>query len=266
MELYKAIKRRRSVRDYPPEELSESTLEDVESLLSEGREFRSNISTSAHLVKNGREFQGSISGVIADYGKVKAPHYMVLTSADSEGGWVEVGYRYEFVVLGLTAMGIGTCWIGKGFSDEELAGFADISPDRTARALIACGPVPDGELNEIEEPKRKDLGYFLLQPDIDELDEAHLDLLDSLRRAPSSINSQPWRVIVDDEFIHLYKRSRSFLSRKLVKSLTDMNRVDSGIGLAHIETAGNHHWGDVDVGQFPHPEQNGLEYIGSLKK
>jgi hypothetical protein len=266
MEIYDAVKRRRSVRDYPGRELSSRLIGDLEEMLDQSRKFRGDINTEAHLIKNGREFQEDLSGVIADYGKVRAPHYIILTAEEREGSFVEVGYRYEFVVLSLTAREIGTCWIGKGFGREALEGYVELSGDQTVRALIACGPVQGDKMEPIEEPPRKDLDDFLVERNLEELDEKSLDVIDNLRRAPSSINSQPWKVLVDGGLFHLYLKSRNYLTRKLVKSLSEMNRIDAGIGLAHMKVAGRHHWDDVGIIKRDHPEKSGLEYVGSLKK
>lgn len=267
MKIYDAIKRRRSVRTYPGSELSDSSLDELRELLNEDRNFQPGVDTGAHLIENGQGFQESLSGVIADYGKVRAPHYIVLTAEEKEGGFVEVGYRYEFVVLFLTAKGIGTCWIGKGFGSEELKGYVDLPANQTPRALIACGPVEASKMERIEEPNRKGLGYFLVEGKPDELDDKSLDVVDNLRSAPSSINSQPWRVLIDGRFFHLYISSRNYLARKLVKSLSEMNRIDAGIGLAHLEVAGRHQWGEVEIIKKDHPpEKSGLKYVGSLKR
>ncbi len=266
MKNYDAIKLRKSVRTYPGSELSGSSITELKDLLDENRKFQQGVGAGAHLIENGQGFQESLSGVIADYGKVRAPHYIVLTAADKKGSFVEVGYRYEFVVLSLTAKSIGTCWIGKGFGLEELEGYVDLPANQIPRALIACGPVEASQMEQIEEPNRKDLDYFLVEEEAAQLDDKSLDVIDNLRRAPSSINSQPWRVLIDGRFFHLYISSRGYLARKFVKSLSEMNRIDAGIGLAHLEVAGRHHWDEVEIIKNDHPEKRGLDYIGSMKR
>ncbi len=266
MKIYDAIKRRKSVRTYPGRGLSDSSINELKGLLNEDGNFQQGVDTGAHLIVNGQDFQESLSGVIADYGKVRAPHYIVLTAEEEEGSFVEVGYRYEFVVLSLTAREIGTCWIGKGFGAEELKGYVDLPDSQTPRALIACGPVEASKMELSKEPNRKNLDYFLVEGKAGEIDEKSLDVIDNLRRAPSSINSQPWRVLIDGRFFHLYVSSRNYLARKFVKSLSEMNRIDAGIGLAHLEVAGRHHWGEVEIIKKDHPEKRGLEYIGSMKR
>ncbi|MFW6190606.1 MAG: nitroreductase family protein [Candidatus Bipolaricaulota bacterium] len=266
MELYGAIKKRRSVRNYPGESLSTDELDRVEYLLGEAGEFQEDKSVSAYLIRDGNGFQDNISGLIADYGKVEAPHYLLLSSRETEGTLVEIGYRYEFVTLALTEMGVGTCWIGKGFSDEDIRKSVELPVEHTARALIAFGPVADRKLEVIEEPNRKELSAFIIDGKAETVSRDVLEVVEALRRAPSSINSQPWRVQEGEDSLHLYIGRRSTLTRKLIKSLSRMNRIDGGIGLRHMEVAGNYLWGEVDVEKAEHPERKGWEYIASISK
>jgi nitroreductase len=263
--IYSAVKRRRSIRKYSSQELPDDLLDRAEENLDKQGEFYSGVSADAHLIKNGRKFQKEISGVIADYGKVEAPHYLALTSESTNRGYVELGYRYEHVVLDLTAQGVGTCWIGKGFGDRELSRYVDIPSGQTSHVLIALGRLPDGEeLSEIENPKRKELSYFLVDESPDNLSEGKLQLIDCLRRAPSALNGQPWRVYVDGEVVHLYLKGRSKITKMVLGDLAEMNRVDAGIGLCHLEVGGEEIWGQVEVGEVDHPEIRGLKYVGSL--
>ncbi|MCF7876672.1 nitroreductase family protein [Candidatus Bipolaricaulota bacterium] len=265
MNLYQGIKRRRSIRKYANEELSLTRLDELEKELESVRKFDSEVSVGARLIRDGRALQEDISGIIADYGKVEAPHYLVLTSEDTEDGYVELGYRYEFVVLALAAQGIGTCWIGKGFSDEQLDRYVQLPPGQKCVTLIALGPLPDGEeLDEIGDPKRKEIGHFLVNGDPGNLNEATREIIDCLRRAPSALNGQPWRVIVEEGTVHLYLRARNKVTKMVLKSLNQLNRVDAGIGLCHLEVGGNHFQEAVETRKVTHPERRGLSYIGSL--
>ena len=214
MELYKAARRRRSIRNYPEKGLTQKQLNKVERASASTREFHSDISTGAWLVRNGQDFQKDISGILADYGKIEAPHYLVLTSKDTPEGHLELGYRYEFLVLTLASMDIGTCWIGKGFRDEKLSNHVRLSPDQTCVTLVALGPLPeDDELHEIKNPKRKEIRHFLLNQNPEGLSEKILDIIDCLRRAPSALNGQPWRVIVEGCQIHLFLKKKNKITR-----------------------------------------------------
>ena len=265
MNLFEAIKRRRSIRNYGEKELSETRLDEVEESIDQSRKLFSGVSAGVHLVRNGRALQENISGIIADYGKVEAPHYLVLTAEPTKKGFVEVGYRYEFTVLSLVARGLGTCWIGKGFRDEELSKYVRFPSNRTCITLIAFGPLPAGDdLYEIENPKRKELNHFLVNRDPGGLDGATTKIIDCVRRSPSSLNSQPWRLIFEEGVIHLYLRTQNKIARMFIKDMGKMNRVDAGIGLCHLEVGGKKFRDRVKVEEVPHPDKGDLSYVGSL--
>lgn len=45
-----------------------------------------------------------------------------------------------------------------------------------------------------------------------------------VRLAPSSINSQPWRILKKGNIIHIYSNEK-----------TDINKIDIGIALCHLD-------------------------------
>ena len=58
--------------------------------------------------------------------------------------------------------------------------------------------------------------------------------LEMVRWAPSAVNKQPWRALVDGDCIHFYlKRSKGFASSDVL----DMQRIDLGIALCHFDLA-----------------------------
>ncbi|MBS3825485.1 nitroreductase family protein [Candidatus Bipolaricaulota bacterium] len=264
MSLYEAIFHRRSIRKYPESSLSEEKLSGVRELLTERPRLYPNISSDVVLVENGSNLQRKFSGIISDYGKVRAPHYLIVSSNEEDGHLADIGYSLEYVVLHLTSMGIGTCWIGKGFKDEELEDLVELPTAQESRALIAFGPPPDQELTRIKEPHRKGLGHFLLEKREDQLDEKERKLVDGLRRAPSAINGQPWRISIEEETVHLFIELRSKITRTLIGNMMTMNKIDGGIGLSHLEITAGNLWDDISIQSDHEVDMDGFKYIGSL--
>lgn len=265
MSLYEAIFHRRSIRQYPESHLSEEKLSEIGELITERPRLYPNISSDVVLVENGGKLQKKISGIISDYGKVRAPHYLIASSNEEDGHLADIGYSLEYVVLRLTSMGIGTCWIGKGFKDEELEDLVDLPAAQESRALIAFGPPgPDQELTSIEEPHRKGLGHFLLDRKGSRLDEKERKLVDGLRRAPSAINGQPWRISIEEEMVHLFVEIRSKITRTLIGNMMTMNKIDGGIGLSHLEITARNLWDDISIQSDNEVGMDGFKYIGSL--
>lgn len=171
------------------------------------------------------------------YGVVRgASHYLLMAYADDEVSALSAGYRMERVVLGATAMGLGTCWIAGTLRSGQFdrgqqwpAGLSlkIVSPighpadkrsllERIARRAIGSdGRKPFGELfsdTAFGQPLAPDSLY------------AHP--LAMLRLAPSSTNSQPWRAVVDGRTVHFYTRSSGHLAT-----------LDCGIALCHFHLA-----------------------------
>ena len=57
--------------------------------------------------------------------------------------------------------------------------------------------------------------------------------LEMVRLAPSAVNRQPWRVVLEDHAAHFYLlRSKSF-----GRGVLDMQKIDMGIALCHFDLA-----------------------------
>ncbi|WDU82496.1 nitroreductase family protein [Caloramator sp. Dgby_cultured_2] len=114
---YEAIFKRKSVRKYQEEPITVAELEEVYELISRHPKLY-NIDMELHLVENGSQFLDLLKGVIGSYGKIIAPHYLIATSEIKEGYLENVGYALEYIVLKMTEMGLGTCYIG-GLYDKK---------------------------------------------------------------------------------------------------------------------------------------------------
>ena len=84
-----------------------------------------------------------------------------------------------------------------------------------------------------------------------------------VRLAPSAVNKQPWRLILDGKKVHFFlKRTMGFESMFKM----DLQRIDMGIAMCHFELAANEvgvdgKWKvkEPDVGSLP----EAMEYIVS---
>lgn len=266
MDLFQAIFCRKSVRDYQQKPLPSEKLREVNDLIKNRESLNSDIEINVALVKDGHELRKQLSGIIANYGKVRAPHYLVLTSKGETQHLVEMGYSLEFLVLQLTTMGIGTCWIGTGFNDEKLRKYVEIPSGHSCQALIAFGfPSEKEQITPIEKPKRKGLNHFLLNIKSDQLDQKKSKEIECLRRAPSAVNSQPWRVEVDGNNFHLFIVTRSRLTEILASDFVDMNRIDAGIGLSHLVIGGRKLWGGIQIKNKREKDDHDLLYVRTVQ-
>ncbi len=73
--------------------------------------------------------------------------------------------------------------------------------------------------------------------------------LEMVRRAPSSTNKQPWRILRDEGAFHFYlQRSPGY---QMMTSAADLQRIDMGIAMCHFEMTARElalggHWAEID--------------------
>lgn len=157
-----------------------------------------------------------------------------------------VGYSFEMLMLSAQSIGIGSVWIGgtmdrKAF--ERAAALADnekmpcmapfgypakkmsVKESLMRKAVKADARNPFEALffdGEFENPLTKEKAGTLAAP------------LEAVRLAPSAVNKQPWRVVVNENKVHFYlKRTKGFIS----EAVGDMQKIDMGIALCHFALA-----------------------------
>jgi len=151
------------------------------------------------------------------------------------------GYVLEKAIIKATALGLKSCWIGY-FDRTHFPEF--LVDEKTEIPSLAIIGTSDKESIgnrivrfSINANKRYDWNKLFFENDfITPLTKAKVidyeESLEMLRLAPSSGNTQPWRVVLDGENknFHFYKKVIS--QNYETKGLHD---VDIGIALAHFE-------------------------------
>ncbi len=91
----------------------------------------------------------------------------------------------------------------------------------------------------------------------------YADVMEMVRLAPSAVNRQPWRIVVDGDIVHFYETRSMKDSPK-----GDIQKIDMGIAMSHFDMSlreagilGCYSWGDPELEA---PERT--EYIISWKK
>lgn len=243
MNLKETIYRRKSVRSYTGNPIDQETLTKIQ-------EFMVNIKPLYPDIK--------VRAEIMEKEKVKCifpwvtPQVISIFTEDKEGALENVGFMFQQLDLYLQSIGIGVCWLGMGRLDKKKVAEAESTDDLKFVMMLAFGQ-PKGEAlrSDTGEFKRKSLGQIS-----DRVDER----LEPARLAPSSVNSQPWYFIHEGEIIHTYCTCKGILNKV---ALSEMNRIDVGIALAHMYVA------NPDTFQFFKQEDvgelKGYGYIGSFK-
>lgn len=261
MELYDAIIYRKSTRKYSREGLTDEQLQAVNSIIDASERLYNNISMKIHLVKDGRQIHDLLPGVIGGYGKVRAAHYLIITSEEKEGYLQNIGYTLQGVVLGLTAMNLATCWLGAKIKAVLLNGIIDLPEGHAPQLMIAFGLPEKGRSpfrRSSSEAKRKDIAEITSGS----MDITWSRIMSAIRLAPSAVNLQPWRFVFKDGKVHVYSaRAGNFLTKHFLSSL---NLVDIGIALRHAVVASKHFSRNIRFTKDPSAVIKEHEYITTI--
>ncbi|MCR5229553.1 MAG: hypothetical protein K6D03_05460 [Solobacterium sp.] len=230
-----ALEKRRSVRSYDMNALDAETLGSLKAFID-----------SVKPLYEDEPYAWAVAGPdeIKTILRWRAPHYLALFCNDTQKGRTNIGFIFEQVVLYLTSLGIGTCWLGMAaVRDPEK--YSDLKPAIT----ISFGREAEGNpWNTTGKCVRKEPGKLM--------DRTDSRLLLSLK-APSAVNSQPWY------FVHSNDQVDVYCSLSLMNAhIRDMNLIDIGIILAHIRTDAPEEF-RFSVREQP-PVRKGYRYIGTL--
>lgn len=260
--MYEAIFRRRSVRKYSDKKLSRSFLDKLDKYTDDLDKLYGGININTHIVDSAK-IHHIISGIIGSYGKIKAPHYMVVTSENKEGYLENVGFAIEPLILKLTTAGIGTCWIGGHVPKGELEDILDIKKDHETVILISFGQAEKRTLRNKKKAKRKDISKIT----IGNLKDGWKKFIECAKYAPSALNTQPWRFKTEKDRLHAYSIKRSRFTKMITGDLHLLHRIDVGIALSHIKIGGDKFGDDLFFKDLKNiSSSKKLKYVTSVIK
>jgi len=244
LDLYDAILARRSVRRYEERPVSQAVFDAIRECESDieplepGLGFRYSI---AHATVD-----TDITSLLGAYGRIiSAPHVLVPTIEDDRHALVDFGFRVEQLVIQLTRLGLGSCWVGALPREAKAAERFEIPTGWRIPALIAFGyPATGigGAVNSlihigVGAQRPLDFGKFVSSGTYGQpaaLSGLQTNLLDALRRAPSAGNARPWRVILRaNRMFYCVDTAVGFYRTYKV----DYPLVDAGIGMANVALA-----------------------------
>lgn len=220
------MKSRKSIRKYKEKPVSDQDIEQIRQFIKEAKPLNKETSIDVILFEDGDKIKQTFKGIAKLYAKVKAPHYLAFTSEKKEGYLENIGFIGEQIILKMTKLGIGTCWVGSPIDQQVFSNITQVKNNQSYVILIAFG-YPETELLSITNRKRLKKEEFVSG----NIDDIHTPILEALNIAPSAVNSQPWRVVIEGNTWHLYLNWKNALNKKI---LYTMNQIDMGIGISHI--------------------------------
>lgn len=164
----------------------------------------------------------------------------------------DFGYVFEQLILQITDLGLGTCWMAGTFNKAGFAANIGLRSGEIMPAITPIGPVRSRHTPR-ETIMRGVTGsdgrkawselFFRISPATPLTPEragAYRVPLEMVRLAPSSHNGQPWRIIKDHgtNIFHFYYYLPP-MQRVLRQTLgrDDTERLDLGIAMLHFELA-----------------------------
>jgi nitroreductase len=242
------IKERTSWRTYNDKLLENNIREELKQILKlEGVQspFKSHAGNCRFELISVPEFKPNERKKIGTYGLIAgAQEFIVGACEKAKYDRENFAYLFELIILAVTDLGLGTCWLG-GFFNRDLFSSKINAQDEIVPAVSPVGYPKDRRFKEklirraIGAKNRKSWEKIFFQNDFDtpinkeEIGE-YATLLEMIRLGPSAGNKQPWRVIKEENrnLFHFYVANSEGKKGNLYRKFI---RLDIGIALCHFD-------------------------------
>lgn len=268
------IRARTSRRTFLTGQLPEETLLGIEQKISENR--TAPLGTNIRFTLISLDAAADQKLRLGTYGFIQgARFYIAGQIAPSREGFLDYGFVLEKLILELTGMNLGTCWLGGTFDRAEFSKAIGLEEGNVIPAITPVGIASStrgigerlirlgaGSKNRLPRERLffgSPAGDPLILPEGDPVQE----ILEGVRIGPSASNNQPWRIVAEGN------RFRFHLSRKpgyqKAFSRVDIQMLDIGIAMAHFDLVAREYgripeW-KIEEAAAPF---NGSEYVISV--
>ncbi len=244
--LTEIIKTRCSKRDYLNKNLDSVLIHKIEKLLSSIHSGPLGNTIHFKLIEK-KDAQAKQKVKLGTYGFISGARYFIAGSIDSTRPYVleDYGYLLEQIILHLTDLGLGTCWLGGTFKRKDFAIVLGNNPNEIIPAITPVGePQKTKSIRDniirwgAKSNSRKPWNELFY----DESFEKPLTVencndfqtpLEMLRLAPSASNKQPWRIVKSYDSFHFYLLETPGYSNTI--KAVKLQQIDMGIAMAHFD-------------------------------
>ncbi|NDP21580.1 MAG: hypothetical protein GZ091_10955 [Paludibacter sp.] len=272
MDIIKSIQQRKSCRTFTSESLKPSDRKKLEEYINSNKTGIKNEVIDFTLV----EKKETDKPMKLTYGLIKGNKtYILGKTASTASARVNYGYLLEKIVLKATDLKLASCWIG--MFDKEYFNDIQIENEQIIPGILTVG-YSTGKKSTIESLARKavkadkrkpwDQLFFNYETNAileSEIIKPYIESLEMTRLAPSSGNTQPWRIFYEsaaNEF-HFFKKitNQNYESK-------GMHDIDMGIAMCHFELVSDKNdlkgnWIKNDASSIK--SINDLQYINTWK-
>lgn len=207
MTLYDTIFTRRQVRRFTGTPLSETTLKNIAEYIQKADQISGqHVSLEIATAENMSASQG-------------ASHYLLSFCENSFESYANAGYVMQMADLYIQSLGLGSGW------------FMNAKPkEKNEKFCIALA------FGETVEPFRKSADDFK-RKQVNEICTFDNNIVQAVRLAPSSMNSQPWKLTFEEKKLIIEEAGKG-ISRIILKN--KLNKIDVGIAARHAVTTIEH--------------------------
>jgi hypothetical protein len=215
-DLYRAILNRRSIRRYDRTPLDEEMIAQVQHIIDSAEPLLDENQFEV-LHHDGMLIDKDFIASMGAYGYiVTPPHALAPYIIGNRYPLVDLGYRVEQIVVRLTCLDIGTCYIGALYREQANRTRLDLPTNSHCGALLVFGhparSTSGRALNSLMRsvPRgntRLPLNQLFFQETFDHPTNPPGDLspiLSAAQSSPSAVNAQPWRFLWRDGGLHLF--------------------------------------------------------------
>ncbi|RSK29355.1 nitroreductase [Bacillus sp. HMF5848] len=244
------MKKRQSIRTYDIQSISESDLKQIQKYISNNENLCGPFHRTGRIEFVQVTHNTTDKGIkLGTYGFIKNPRaYIVGVCENNTNSLIEFGYVFHKLVLYMTEMHIGTCWMGGTFNRNSFEKEINIREDEFIPCITPIGYPKDKQrvfnkaLRLVVKADNKkgwdQLFYYTnFTTSLNKEDAGDLKTpIEMVRIGPSASNKQPWRVLLSQEknLCHFYIEHTPNYSTKLGY---DMQLLDMGIAMCQFDLA-----------------------------
>jgi nitroreductase len=238
------IRRRRSVRTYSSLPVPADVKKKIKSYFTQlNGPFKTK--TRFELVeKRNNDIHKKVK--LGTYGVIQGARSFIAAVVEKrEHSLLQLGYIFEDLILYLTSLGLGTCWLAGTFNKKNFSQAVHVKPKEMLPIVSPVGysswirspidilikPLPALKMRR----KWKYLFFsddFTLPLQANAAGEYTLPL-EMVRLAPSASNKQPWRIIKQNRLFHFYLEHDPMYASRYPY---DIQKIDIGIAMFHFES------------------------------
>lgn len=242
------IRKRKSTRTFLTQKISGSDLKKIESYIREDKNLIGPFGSKIRFkLISASDEQSEGNSKIGTYGVIKnAKAYIIGITNNNPKELIDYGYVFQKMILYLTSIGIGTCWLGGTFTRDKLDKTIVLNDKEIIPCITPIGyPLEKKSLLEkamrlaVKADNRKDWDEIFFDENMNPIDRSKIEVLETplemIRLGPSASNKQPWIIIVskDLKYYDFYlEKTKNYPGNKMG---FEMQRIDIGIAMCHFE-------------------------------